>query len=78
MSGECLCGAFAKPGELAKIHLHFPKLGAKIDQLQIEAKAVGVYCKWGERPPKKKKDAPQDEIPFMPMCVNCHGSNPMF
>jgi len=77
MSGECLCGAFAKPGELAKIKLHFPKLGTKIDDLQIRAKAAGVYCKWGVRPPKKK-DPRQTEIPFMPMCVNCHGSNPLF
>lgn len=72
MSGECFCGAFAEPDELEiKIRPNFPKLAARIDALQILAESVGVHAKWGIRPPRKK-DPRQEELPFMPMCVNCH------
>jgi 3'-phosphoadenosine 5'-phosphosulfate sulfotransferase (PAPS reductase)/FAD synthetase len=73
MSGECFCGAFAKPGELVKIRTYFPALYRTIADLQEEAEAAGVHCKWGVRPPKRKtKD--QFEFPFLPLCVNCHGA----
>lgn len=72
MSGECFCGAFAKPNEIVKIQKNFPALAAQIQGLEKEAKERGVHCKWGTRPPKKKNRA-QMEIPFMPLCVNCHG-----
>jgi len=72
MSGECFCGAFAKPDELSRIEHYFPHLARQIYLLQEEAKVAGVHCKWGERPPRKR-DNRQDDIPFMPLCVNCHG-----
>ena len=73
MSGECFCGAFAKPKELQrKIRPYFPKLAAHIDALQSEAEEKGVRdCIWGVRPRRNRKNY---DLPFMPLCVNCHGS----
>ncbi|NKT41781.1 phosphoadenosine phosphosulfate reductase family protein [Rhodococcus hoagii] len=50
MSGECLCGAFAKPGELEEIRAWFPEAAAAIDQLERDARAAGhpePFCRWG-------------------------------
>lgn len=51
MSGECLCGAFAKPGELDEIRLWFPDVAADIEDLQREVLATGRIaperCQWG-------------------------------
>lgn len=69
MSGECLCGAFAKPKELITIDKHFPEVGKQIHDLQDEAAASGVRdCIWGVRPRKNRQNY---DLPFMPMCAGC-------
>lgn len=50
-SGECLCGAFAKPGELAELSLWFPETAARIRRLE-EAVRLHHPWGWGERPPR--------------------------
>lgn len=50
MSGECLCGSYAKPGELEEIRFWYPEMAAEIDALQAEVRAVGhrePFCTWG-------------------------------
>jgi 3'-phosphoadenosine 5'-phosphosulfate sulfotransferase (PAPS reductase)/FAD synthetase len=50
MSGECLCGAFAKPGELDMIAEFFPDVAAEIRQLEADVAAAGhaePFCRWG-------------------------------
>lgn len=50
MSGECLCGAFAHPGELEELRFWYPDVAAEIDQLQADVKAAGhgePFCTWG-------------------------------
>jgi 3'-phosphoadenosine 5'-phosphosulfate sulfotransferase (PAPS reductase)/FAD synthetase len=50
MSGECLCGAFAKPGEIDAIGQWFPEVRAEIEQLQADVAAAGhaaPLCRWG-------------------------------
>ena len=50
MSGECLCGAFAKPGELDEIRFWYPAMADEIDQLEADVRAAGIkepYCRWG-------------------------------
>lgn len=50
MSGECLCGAFAKPGELDQIRYWYPDVAAEIEDLQERALAAGfpeARCQWG-------------------------------
>lgn len=72
-SGECLCGAFAQPEELKKIERFHPDVAAKIHVLQDKARLAGKHCQWGVRPPKAR-NRNQYEIPFQPMCVNCHAN----
>lgn len=45
MSGECLCGAFAKPGELNTIREHYPDVADEIEQLERDVRAAG----WDDR-----------------------------
>jgi len=70
MSGECLCGAFAKPGQLALLEEHYPDAAAEIKR--IEAKA---YCPWGwEQQPDTQwfeALAGQGALPFSPLCTDC-------
>lgn len=51
MSGECLCGAFAAPGELKEIELWFPHVGKRIREIELKVKAAGFPWGWGEKPP---------------------------
>lgn len=51
MSGECLCGAYAKPGELDMIAMFYPEVAARLRNLEQRAEAGGIKaCRWGERP----------------------------
>ncbi len=75
MSGECLCGAFAQPGELeTKIRPNFPEVACQIDSLAEEARLLGKHCVWGAKPEISGipyRDLDQYEIPFMPLCSGC-------
>ncbi len=51
MSGECLCGAFAAPGELKEIELWFPETGKRIREIAAKVTAAGFPWGWGEKPP---------------------------
>ena len=50
MSGECLCGAFAEPGELERVRAIDPECADWIDRLEAEVLEAGITdhrCKWG-------------------------------
>lgn len=51
MSGECLCGAFAEPGELDRIAHFHPEVAAQIADLEQELLVAGTVpeekCMWG-------------------------------
>jgi 3'-phosphoadenosine 5'-phosphosulfate sulfotransferase (PAPS reductase)/FAD synthetase len=48
MSGECLCGAYAKPGELRDIELWYPADAAEIRRLERLVTAAGRrFSRWG-------------------------------
>ena len=48
MSGECLCGSFARPGELDEIEAWYPDVVAEIRGLEAEAARRGIErCRWG-------------------------------
>ncbi len=55
MSGECFCGAFARPGELAVIREICPDVAEEIDRLKAIAKECGTPCHWGKKPRKRPK-----------------------
>jgi 3'-phosphoadenosine 5'-phosphosulfate sulfotransferase (PAPS reductase)/FAD synthetase len=58
MSGECLCGSFAKPDELKEIALWYPKVAERIHALEVRVKAAGRHAVWGTRPVRLKKRGP--------------------
>lgn len=58
MSGECLCGSFAKPEELKEIACWYPKVAERIHALEIRVKAAGHDGVWGQRPRPKRKRQP--------------------
>lgn len=54
MSGECLCGAFAEPGELHRIRHHYPETAAEIDRIaealaerNTDGRIPAERCQWG-------------------------------
>lgn len=51
MSGECLCGAFAKPNELKEIEFFFPETGKRLRDLERRVNQAGFPWGWDERPP---------------------------
>lgn len=66
MSGECLCGAFASPGELEQIRFFYPEVAARIDGWNAAAKAKGLtYDEWGTRREGKRDNS------VGPMCATC-------
>lgn len=54
MSGECLCGAFARKGELAQLEFFYPEKAAEIKALEKEVKAAGFPWGWEGKPTKEQ------------------------
>lgn len=75
-SGECLCGAFAKPGELAELKM-WPQTRPAYDRiiaLQAKVKAAGFPWGWEEKPPEwwnDKKRGQSMMFEDMPLCWSC-------
>lgn len=73
MSGECLCGAYAKRNELKEIELWFPETGKRLRELEKRVKAAGFPWGWDEKPPPRwayllrAKKAGQQEM----FCTSC-------
>src|SRR5207302_209048 len=66
MSGECFCGAFARPGELDMVREIVPDVAAEIDRLSVIAKQCGKPCVWGQKPTDDK-----GVIQTGPLCTSC-------
>lgn len=71
MSCECLCGAFAKKEELLDLEASYPVTAQVIRDLEAESEAAGVHCKWGTRPPGKRKAATLGGM----LCAGCNQKN---
>lgn len=56
MSGDCLCGAFAKPGELEEVAFFYPEVADGLRRLEAQARDAGIdRCIWGEgKRPKER------------------------
>jgi 3'-phosphoadenosine 5'-phosphosulfate sulfotransferase (PAPS reductase)/FAD synthetase len=66
MSGECLCGAFAKPGEMQDIETFFPATARYIHDLEARVAEAGLKkCKWGQSSGKASLK------PVGPLCSDC-------
>ncbi|MEU7699237.1 hypothetical protein [Streptomyces sp. NPDC039028] len=69
MSGECLCGAFAKPGELDEIGFFYPEVAQQHRDLEQQVEAAGIAaCKWGQRPHGGRKSGGAGRL-----CKKCDG-----
>ena len=70
MSGECLCGAYAKPGELARLEQFYPETAARIRNLEASSS-----CPWGwESGPDHQwmeLQRGQGSLGFTPLCTSC-------
>lgn len=69
MSGECLCGSFAKPGELGEIAFWYPEIAAEIHALEHEVRAAGIpeqRCRWGWGAGSAEAPSPSG-----PLCSSC-------
>jgi 3'-phosphoadenosine 5'-phosphosulfate sulfotransferase (PAPS reductase)/FAD synthetase len=72
MSGECLCGAFAKPHEKEGIRFFYPEVAARLDSIEKQAVEAGIpppWCRWGHgRDNSQGSKAPKSSGP---LCTSC-------
>ncbi len=68
-SGECLCGAFAHPGEKEEIRFWFPEVARRLDLLEEEVRACGFEWGWGQRPPRRNRNARRANESIL--CASC-------
>ena len=78
-SGECLCGAFAKKGELDELHEHFPEVAERILDLEEQVMKKFPWDWESLGPPKWWKEQQQGQQcmfdmtkPPGHMCWGCH------
>lgn len=71
ISGECLCGAAAKPGELELIRAFYPAEAEEIDWLCSLARKAGKHDVWGVNPPFALKQYANSPSLWMPLCIDC-------
>jgi 3'-phosphoadenosine 5'-phosphosulfate sulfotransferase (PAPS reductase)/FAD synthetase len=76
-SGECLCGAFAEPGELSELEIWFPKEAKRIRDLEQELLPKFPWG-WEDHPPAWYKEKNQGQMfmlgydEFQPLCHRCN------
>jgi 3'-phosphoadenosine 5'-phosphosulfate sulfotransferase (PAPS reductase)/FAD synthetase len=80
-SGECLCGAFAQPGEFSELKLWFPDVAKRIETLEKEVESIWPW-KWEDPGPPKWFQEKQQGQEFMfdydklvqeqPLCRKCN------
>ena len=70
ISGDCLCGAYAREGEYDALKFHYPKIGAYMDDLGQARLAQGKpkRCQWGWGWQQPIKDKTSKEAA---VCVEC-------
>lgn len=72
MSGECLCGSFAKANELAQIDFFYPEVGDRIHKLEKEVQSTHPWS-WEGRPEKSKKQPKkQENSQLQHLCWTCN------
>lgn len=68
ISGECLCGCFARQDEIQQIRFFYPDTADYIESLQDKVKSAGhPKCVWGDGVRKSKKFVKQSGV----LCSSC-------
>jgi 3'-phosphoadenosine 5'-phosphosulfate sulfotransferase (PAPS reductase)/FAD synthetase len=70
MSGECLCGAMANPGDVRLLQRFYPSMWREIEFYQWFARKVGKHCEWGVTP-KAVGGQAQEAQRWKPLCTGC-------
>jgi DNA (cytosine-5)-methyltransferase 1 len=70
MSGECLCGAMANPGDVRLLQRYYPSMWREIEFYQWFARKVGKHCEWGVTP-KAVGGQAQEAQRWKPLCTGC-------
>jgi 3'-phosphoadenosine 5'-phosphosulfate sulfotransferase (PAPS reductase)/FAD synthetase len=75
MSGECLCGAYAKEGEFDQLAFFYPATAERIRSLERRLEAQGnPACRWGRPPPKgfsRMSAIDSEPATIGPLCQKC-------
>ncbi len=77
-SGECLCGALARPEEIHELARWFPDTARRLNELEHECEARGIAaCVWAGR--HGLQVAPEQEALFSkaalaPLCTSCEAA----
>ena len=77
-SGECLCGALARPEEIHEIARWYPDTAARIQKLERECEARGIVaCVWAGRDARKLHPDQLGLFPksgLAPLCTSCEAN----
>lgn len=77
-SGECLCGALARPEEIHEIARWYPDTARRINLLEHECEARGIAaCVWAGRHGLKVHHAQESmfsKADLAPLCTSCEAS----
>lgn len=77
-SGECLCGAFAHPGELDELRQWYPGMAAHIDKLADRVRSKGFPWGWDDPVPNWWKQVKEHGQTYMDevLCIGCVNRDP--
>lgn len=73
MSGECLCGAFAREYEFEELEFWYPDVADRIRGLEDKVQSCGIEgdrAKWGNRKEDHAPSARDHDLPA-PLCSDC-------
>jgi 3'-phosphoadenosine 5'-phosphosulfate sulfotransferase (PAPS reductase)/FAD synthetase len=74
MSGECLCGAYAHPGERSEIKLWYPNADRRISDIETLVREAGHLADtWGKRPPRVHRLQMRLDMDDAMLCSKCAG-----
>jgi 3'-phosphoadenosine 5'-phosphosulfate sulfotransferase (PAPS reductase)/FAD synthetase len=77
MSGECMCGSYARPNEKEEVRMFFPDFIERLERLEDDVKKIETISKektnWGWGNKLKQKNRPNKSIGDL--CSTCEFSN---
>lgn len=73
-SGECLCGAYAKKGELQELKIWFPDVAARICALEVKVRAAGFDWGWEDGKTTRRTSSERAG----PLCHSCEKQETLF
>lgn len=77
ISGECLCGCFARREEFVELKVEFPHVAMAIEDLHKKAIAAGFPWKWGQGPKAWREEESKKRQTDLFMCVGCEQKHTM-